>query len=280
LPLLSGLTRLESPARLLLAGLESRMPAVLTPDGRPVPVALLTLSNGDAQSAGTIFVDRLVVRAADRALVAQAVGLSASRLEAYVDGTLWARSADLSPDSSLARLEAVAPLQLGPGASAVLELRMVPRTDAQAPFVRLGCDRADIGVVQPASALLTVAVQPEQGQTFPLWSEAGGLTPADLRQSYSNFPNPFAAGREVTTIVYYLRNQAQVSLRIYDARGEDVLTVLDGVARGAGLHQEDRWDGRNGRGETVRNGVYAAELTVRYDDGSSERLLRKLAVVR
>jgi hypothetical protein len=30
----------------------------------------------------------------------------------------------------------------------------------------------------------------------------------------------------------------------------------------------------------VRNGVYVAELSVAYDDGTHERLLRKVAVVR
>ena len=59
-----------------------------------------------------------------------------------------------------------------------------------------------------------------------------------------------------------------------------MITLLDGVWRAAGMHQDDRWDGKNGAGRTVRNGVYIAELTVHYDDGSSERALRKVAVVR
>jgi hypothetical protein len=42
----------------------------------------------------------------------------------------------------------------------------------------------------------------------------------------------------------------------------------------------DRWDGRNGAGSIVLNGVYLAELVVQFDDGSSRRLLRKVAVVR
>jgi hypothetical protein len=48
----------------------------------------------------------------------------------------------------------------------------------------------------------------------------------------------------------------------------------------AGLHQETTWDGRNERGDVVVNGAYIAELRVAFDDGQSERLLRKVAVVR
>ena len=150
---------------------------------------------------------------------------------------------------------------------------------AQSSF-RLGLDRSGVGVVQPSNPLLGVAVRPIAGRAFPLWTEAGNFTGHDLASSYSNFPNPFAAGRQSTQIVYDLKTNARVTLRLLTARGEGVATLVDDAPRTAGLHQEDRWDGRNGQGEVVANGVYVAELVVRYDDGSSERLLRKVAVVR
>jgi hypothetical protein len=46
------------------------------------------------------------------------------------------------------------------------------------------------------------------------------------------------------------------------------------------MNQSDAWDGRNGSGEVVRNGVYVAELSVDYGNGSRDRVLRKVAVVR
>jgi hypothetical protein len=52
------------------------------------------------------------------------------------------------------------------------------------------------------------------------------------------------------------------------------------VSRPAGLQLADVWDGRNGAGARVQHGVYVAELTVRLDDGRSERLRRKVAVIR
>jgi hypothetical protein len=56
--------------------------------------------------------------------------------------------------------------------------------------------------------------------------------------------------------------------------------LLNGEWHGAGLYQNTLWSGRNGLGNAVVNGVYIAELVVDYDDGSSERLIRKVAVVR
>ena len=47
-----------------------------------------------------------------------------------------------------------------------------------------------------------------------------------------------------------------------------------------GLHQTQVWDGRNGRGVIVLNGVYVAELEARFEDGTSERVFRKVGVVR
>jgi hypothetical protein len=101
-----------------------------------------------------------------------------------------------------------------------------------------------------------------------------------LEESFSNFPNPFAAGNQLTTFVYYLKGDADVTLKIYTVRGEAVTTIRGGGRRTTGLHQDDVWNGRNGRGVAVYNGVYIAELVVKYKGGGNERLLRKVAVLR
>ena len=129
-------------------------------------------------------------------------------------------------------------------------------------------------------ALLAIRIEPEAGSQFPFWSEAGHFTGLSLSESYANFPNPFAAGREVTTFVYTLQDEAQVTLRVLTPYGENVATILSNVQRAAGLYQEDSWDGLNGRGAPVRNGVYLAELIVDFTSGQKERILRKVAVVR
>lgn len=280
LPLHSGLGRLASPARDLAVGLVSLMPATLAGDGRAVAVARFTLRNTDAQGGGAIDVDHLVFQAGDRVFAAASIGSVATRLEAWVDGVLWGQSATLTPDSATAFVSAPARLTLGPGATTALELRWITRPGLTTAGVRLGLDRPGVGVVQPASALLAIDVGPEAGLAFPMWTEAGVMSSTDLEASYVNYPNPFAAGREATTVAYYMPAPGRVTLRVMTARGEPVATLLDGVPRSAGQQLGDHWDGRNGRGGVVVNGVYVAELDIRFDDGQQRRLRRKLAVVR
>ena len=281
LPVLSGLCRLETPPRDLVVDLQSLMPAALAPDGRAVTAGILALTNAAQPGSDSILVDHLTLLGADRALGAAAVGQAASRMEIYRQGVLIAQSATLTLDSVSAYIAFAPAVRVPPGPAGVaLEVRWVTAVQGYPATFRMGCDAAGIGVVQPASALLQVRVAPAQGKTFPLWSGAGVFGGAGLRESYSNFPNPFAAGRGATSFAYYLKNAGRVTLRILTPGGEGVATVVSNEARAAGMNQSDLWDGRNGNGSVVRNGVYIAELTVSYDDGSHDRVRRKVAVVR
>ena len=114
----------------------------------------------------------------------------------------------------------------------------------------------------------------------PRAREAGGLAAASFKESYSSFPNPFAAGRAESRFAFYLRSPARVTLTLWTVRGDRVKRVLDRTPLAAGLHQDTAWDGRNERGEVVTNGAYIAEIDVVYDDGGSDRERRKVAVVR
>jgi hypothetical protein len=66
-----------------------------------------------------------------------------------------------------------------------------------------------------------------------------------------NFPNPF---NPFTTIRFGLRYGGQVTLRIYDAAGRPVRTLVDDVLE-PGLHTA-QWDGRNDGGTRAASGVY------------------------
>ncbi len=280
LPLVSGLTRLDAPARELRADLEDRMPAVLAADGREVVAGVLRLRNTAAAGTDTIEVDRLAVRAAARNFAALAAGAGATAVEAWTGGVRWGATGPLTPDSTLALVVAASPLPVAPGATVALELRFRTVTAAAPAAFRLGLDSAGVSVRQPASALLHIDVRPEVGRSFPQWTGAGTFQGMTLAASVSNFPNPFAAGREATHFVYFLRADARVTLRLVTLDGDLVRTSLDHAPRAAGLRSEDAWDGRNGIGLTVRNGVYVAELVAQYDDGATERVVRKVAVVR
>ncbi len=68
---------------------------------------------------------------------------------------------------------------------------------------------------------------------------------------YQNYPNPFNPS---TTIRYDLPKDAHVTIRIYDALGEEVKTVRDDV-EGAG-YRSVVWNSVNNEGNSIASGVY------------------------
>jgi hypothetical protein len=69
------------------------------------------------------------------------------------------------------------------------------------------------------------------------------------------YPNPFNPS---TTIRFTLRQQAPVSLQIFNIHGALVRTLVDGDLA-AGIH-ERRWNGRDSFGHSVASGVYFYRL--------------------
>jgi hypothetical protein len=278
-PLSSGVTQLQAPARDLLVELRGQMPPVLAADGGTVGIGTLSITNPAAPSSGAIRMSGFELLSAAPDLSPQDAGLAISEVNAWSGDVLWATTGPLD-GAATAQLVAADTLSIGPDETVDLRLEMTLLAETPVAGVRLGLTAAGLGVVQPGSPLLSVSVLPADGASFPMWTESGNFSGVSLAESYSNFPNPFAAGREETAIAFYLAGAGRVSLKVYSLRGEPVCTLLDEASLGEGLHQDVTWDGRNGRGSVVRNGVYLAELVVTFDDGGSERRIRKMAVVR
>lgn len=280
IPFHSGTARLGMPPRELLVDAVSMVPAALAADGQDYAVALLSLTNPAAEGSGPIRIDHLVTRAADSNEAPLAVGAVTADIAAYKEEILWAESAPLAKDATTAIVEFPEVILVEPGETVDLEIRVNFREDRTGSNVRFGWDSEDIGIVQPGGALLLIETRHVEGRSFPLWTEVGNFSTTTFDESFANFPNPFAAGREETSFIYYLPTDGQVTLRLWTSRAEKVVTLLDAKDQMAGLHQHVRWDGKNGNGSTVINGVYVAELNVRFADGSTKRLLHKVAVVR
>jgi len=77
-----------------------------------------------------------------------------------------------------------------------------------------------------------------------------------------NYPNPFKAGLESTRISYFLDRDSRVTVRIYTLDGKPVLskTFSDQDPQGRQGLREIIWDGKNGEGDLVLNGVYICKL--------------------
>ena len=98
----------------------------------------------------------------------------------------------------------------------------------------------------------------------------------------TNYPNPFHAGDEGTTIAYKLDNLATVSIRIYTTSGALVrrTTLERGTPGGNPGLNEWIWDGKNGKGEVVSSGGYVAFIEAQGEGETLHVIKHKIAVVR
>lgn len=103
------------------------------------------------------------------------------------------------------------------------------------------------------------------------WTEgttaAPDSNPATPSLSAWNFPNPF---NPRTEIVFTLPTAAPVTLRIVDASGRLVRTLLAAASRPAG-EQRITWDGHDDAGRRVGSGVYL--LSIEADGRTAQRKL-------
>lgn len=279
LPASSGLTYLQPASEEVELTWTDVLPPLMPSDGSAIDVAELQLSNPAGVGAAPVWLNSLSIRTADRHAQPLAAGTVLESAELVVDGNVWATALAGAPADSTLSLVGAAPVDIAAGTAIEIVLRVTPRAGASSDGVSFGIRSSDVDCTQP-DGNTPVTIRPGAGLVFPLWTAAAGLGANDLAASYINFPNPFAAGRQPTRFAFQMPRSGRVTLRIWNPRGEAVSTVLEECPLGAELHQDITWDGRNDRGTVVRNGVYLAELKVAFDDGSSERLLRKVAVVR
>ncbi len=123
-----------------------------------------------------------------------------------------------------------------------------------------------------------VAVVAASG-AFPFGSGKTAILAQDIEASFSNYPNPFVAGREKTTITFFMPSAGVASAHVYTITGQAVKTILENESLAAGLHQEFSWDGKNGEGRTVLNGAYFLVLEITAG-GQDYTFKRKVALVQ
>jgi hypothetical protein len=88
---------------------------------------------------------------------------------------------------------------------------------------------------------------------------------------HANVPNPF---NPVTTIEFDLARDGHVSLRVYDAAGRLVRTLVD-RKMSAGAGQQAAWNGLTDAGNRVSSGVYFYRLMTADFDGTRKMVLMK-----
>lgn len=101
--------------------------------------------------------------------------------------------------------------------------------------------------------LVDISLVGERTYHGPISVTVGRPTAYALSQ---NYPNPFSRG--ATTIKYALKDPGHTVLKVYNVAGQEVRTLVDGEQQPN--FYAVSWDGRNGWGREVANGVYFYRL--------------------
>jgi uncharacterized repeat protein (TIGR01451 family) len=280
LPASSGVAILVVPADELRVAGTSLMPPLLAAQAAACPVMELEFTNPAGAGSASISIGDLTLVQAGAGANAPDLSQLLTSVQLRLGDSTVASLASLAPGATSITLVPAGGVLVQAGQTIKLVLEIMLRVDAPPGTLQLALELAGVQAGPPGGGGLVVRILPVSGRAFPFVTEVGNIGGGTLADSYANFPNPFAAGREATTFAFLLPQAARVNLRLMTPHGELVATVIQDEARSAGFYQTDTWPGLNGNGVPVHNGVYLAEIVVQYADGSRERILRKVAVVR
>jgi len=121
----------------------------------------------------------------------------------------------------------------------------------------------------------------QTGANLKLASDFCLVKADNLKEYFTNYPNPFGnPNRPTTTITYYLTEDTEVDIKIYTLIGELVWSrsyrASDPQGR-KGPHDGDViWDATNDKGYRVLNGVYIIYIKT----GTGETAMTKAAVIK
>ncbi|MBN2460734.1 MAG: T9SS type A sorting domain-containing protein, partial [Candidatus Cloacimonetes bacterium] len=85
-----------------------------------------------------------------------------------------------------------------------------------------------------------------------------------------NYPNPFNPS---TTIPYYMREQGEVKLEVYNIKGQFIRTLVSGY-RDAGVHSVI-WDGTDEKDRAVPSGIYFYRMRTKQETETKKMILMK-----
>ncbi len=86
---------------------------------------------------------------------------------------------------------------------------------------------------------------------------------------FVSYPNPFS---ETTTIQFYTSKEQQVSVEVYDMQGRLLISLFNGPASG---RQKLNWDGTNGAGQKMTEGLYFIALQTNGSTQLAKVILKK-----
>jgi hypothetical protein len=277
-PFVAGPASLEIPSDLAGALVVSRVPANLAGTETNVGAFDLLLENGrsEGHTAVELRSVRVTIEGENGSAIDPTGVTSGARLvtpdSTVIDGAIGPSWIDYTLPSGL--------FTVASGSRDTLSFFFDIDTDLEDKSFRFVIEDSSSMQVADAVAGTPVRVGTIGNVGYPLATSWAHVLGGGAETAYTNYPNPFAAGREQTSITYYLDHKSRVTLKLYTLWGAPVATLVDNKTEDAGLHQSVRWDGKNGDGDVVANGVYYLVLDVREDGGKTFTMKRKVGVVR
>jgi hypothetical protein len=274
-PLASGVGTVMVPAGDMLFGADGLLPANVAA-GTESPCMRLIFTRQDASAASRVLVEGFTLEALDEndQMIDPSLVVAALR----VDGESGAIPAAWQAVDGRIEVALSDPPAVGENATFACVLSIT--SAAHPPVKALSLRVFSSGAIRCRDEETggAVAVVPGSG-AFPFNSGKAAILAQDVEASFSNYPNPFVAGTETTRIVFYMPDRGNASLRVFTVAGEPVRAIIENELLAAGLHQEFTWDGKNGRGNTVLNGVYFLVLKISAG-GRDYSFKRKVALVQ
>ena len=168
-----------------------------------------------------------------------------------------------------------------------------------ASMLRMAHFKEDAGVWEILTAQLddygsTVTIRAPT-TSFSVFAVVFAFASGTVTESFRSFPNPANPAVTYTgtsgswqgfQFAWNMPKAGAVTIRIYDFAGQ-LVREIGPTAYAAGNLFGDAatltkrtWDGKNGRGQTVLNGVYFVRAVIEYTDGSSEVAADRIMVVK
>lgn len=275
-PLVSGLTQIILPADEVLFHADGLLPANVT-GGSVVEVFALSFERESGSGSATALLDSITFDLLDRMNQPVDPARLVADLKIMDGGAEVSVTSDVVGNRLVVGFDEPVAIEAGGSVDLVMVIELVQEAGIEIFSMQI-TDAGDITCTDAMSEA-GVAVSPSPGHSFPFNSGRAAFLRRDIRAAFTNYPNPFIASSEVTKITYYLPDEGLVTIKVYTITGRLVRTLLVNTTRSAGLHEDCSWDGRNGKGETVLNGVYYLMLTMKVN-GMEHSFKRKVAVVR
>jgi len=263
-------------SELIVSGVVVKNPLIV--EGQPADLFTLKIRNNAEGSINAVGLESMIVEiydkfenlvVPDRIIVADETG--------FLEDTLTVSVSEIENDRLVTTFS---DLVIAPGETRTIVFRAAFAEAITLKEFTLAIDSRDISAAFVSG--------PRIGQPVPVMGEFGGAFDIGANfvvtrpgsKAITMWKNPFNPDVEMARFSFYLDRDADVELILFTLTGEKVIEMSFAAGGPGGLAgtNEITWNGKNGKGHTVLNGVYILVLNNKTTGESFDRF--KVAVLK